>query len=137
MAMVGCAGPSPDRLEVEVREREVAEPMEMVPPGRDRSEPPIIQVQTQESDQWLNVTELRAATPGGWATGDFDSTRNKIDIRTRDVAGFTIDVGRIPINWERKVILGIDGRNTELRRRDYTLIRFRNTRDRGWTVIEP
>jgi hypothetical protein len=90
-----------------------------------------------DRDGWLLVEKVRAGAPGGWGTGTFDKQRNKIDIQTQDVQQFAIYVGRIPINWRRLVIIGIDGVNSELRKRDQYIYHFaRDDHDR-WIVLEP
>jgi hypothetical protein len=82
------------------------------------------------------VLTSRGGATGAWATASFDAERNKITIRTNDADRFTLDVGRIPIDWERPVVLGIDGRNSELRRRERTLLHFRRDGRAGWVVEE-
>lgn len=86
--------------------------------------------------RWLIVDKVKADAPGAWATGDFDPKRNKLTIRTRDVAQFTIDTSRIPIRWERLVVIRIDGRNSELARRSSDVLHFVNDK-RGWRVTDP
>jgi hypothetical protein len=96
-----------------------------------------IGVETVDPDQWLFVEGIRDGVPGGWATGSFDPERNKLSIRTHDLRGFAVDVARIPIRWEKLVILSIDGRNSELRRRDFTLLHFRLDEHGQWVVADP
>jgi hypothetical protein len=95
-----------------------------------------IAVHADDSDRWLVVEKVKDGAAGAWATGSFDSKRNKLDISTHDVTQFAIDTARIPIRWDKLVIIRIDGRNSELVRRDYTVLHF--IRDKyGWHVIEP
>ena len=95
-----------------------------------------IPVDIDDADRWLLVEKAREGAPGAWATGSFDPKRNKLDIRTRDVQEFSIDVSRIPINWERLVVIGIDGANSELRKRDYSVLHFRLDDHGQWVVRE-
>jgi hypothetical protein len=115
-------------------------------PNRDKeseapSDPPqedvVWPVAVDDPDRWLYVEGIRNGAAGAWATGSFDPKRNKLDIRTRDVRKFAIDTGRIPIDWERVVILGIDGANSELRRRDFQLYHFALSEHGRWIVLEP
>ena len=101
--------------------------------------PPAIQVPDDEdtADRWLFVEKAKDGTPGGWATGAFDRQKNKLDIHTRDVRQFVIDASRIPIDWQRLVVLGIDGKNSELRRRDFSFLHFRLDEHGQWIVVEP
>ncbi len=87
--------------------------------------------------RWLFVEKTKNDAPGGWATGAFDKDKNKLDIRTKDVQQFAIDVQRITIDWRRLVVIAIDGKNSELRRRDVTLLHFRLDDHGQWVVMEP
>ena len=91
----------------------------------------------EAADRWLFVEKAKDAAPGGWATGSFDQQKNKLDIHTRDVRQFVIDVSRIRIDWQRLVVLSIDGKNSELRRRDFSLLHFRLDDHGQWVVVEP
>jgi hypothetical protein len=111
----------------------------VVAPKEADQEPPSVPVRvgSDDSARWLVVTRIDRETEGGWATGSFDPQRNKITVHTRNVQRFTIDVGRIPVDWERLVVLSIDERNSELRRRDFDLLEFVRTQRGGWTIVEP
>jgi len=89
------------------------------------------------ADRWLFVEKTKDGVPGGWATGSFDPQKNKIDIRMHDVRQFAIDVERIAIDWQRLVVIAIDGKNSELRKRDVTLLHFRLDDHGQWVVMEP
>jgi hypothetical protein len=89
------------------------------------------------ADRWLFVEKAKDGSPGGWATGAFDRQKNKLDIHTRDVRQFAIDVERIAIDWQRLVVLSIDGKNSELRKRDVSLLHFRLDDHGQWVVMEP
>ena len=97
---------------------------------------PIILRERDDPTKWLFVETVRDGARGGWATGDFNKERNKLIIRTKDVDQFSIDTSRVRINWERLVILGIDGRNSELRKRDFAVYHFQRDRHGRWVVIE-
>ena len=90
-----------------------------------------------DSDHWLSVEGIREGTEGGFATGSFNARRNKLDIRTRNVTAFAMDARRVPIQWARIVILGIDGTNSELRRRDFDVYHFQMNEYGQWIVLEP
>ena len=100
--------------------------------------PPVrLPVEAVDPDRWIFVEKTRDGAPGGWATGSFDPQRNKLTIRERGVQRFTIDVSRIPINWARLVVIGINGRNSELRKRDYSILHFARDQHGQWIVVEP
>jgi hypothetical protein len=87
-----------------------------------------------ERHRWLFVRRIRGDAAGAWATGTFDPTRNKIDIRTHDVHAFSLQTSRMPINWNRPVVLGIDGSNSELRKRDQSHLLFEVDQYGAWVV---
>lgn len=88
----------------------------------------------QDRERWLTVETARNGTAGAWATGSFDRERNKLDIQTKDVQRFVIDVGRVPIDWEKLVVLRIDGKSHELRRREQHRYHFVLDRYGQWVV---
>ena len=139
LLMAACRAPSsppppsqgdavPARPQAPAESRERADAPEVIPlDARDLLDP----------DRWLVVTKARANSDGGWATASFDQDRNKLIIKTRDVQRFTIDTGRIAINWERLVVLSLDGRNSELRQRDVDVLHFFRDQHGQWIVAEP
>jgi len=90
-----------------------------------------------DSNRWLRVTAVKKGADGGWASGSFDATRNKLDIHTRDVERFAVELGLVKVDWRRVVILSIDGKNSELRRRDQSLLHFALDDHGQWIVAEP
>lgn len=85
---------------------------------------------------WVFVEKLRADTPDGWVRGKFDQKRNRISIETHGALGFAIDMERIPIDWKRLVVIRIDGRNSELRKREYPRYHFQRDEYGRWIVAE-
>jgi hypothetical protein len=134
----GCHKPAPAPPQ-----EEATEAVTSTSAGKDslvpRSEiPEIINFahEPDDPDRWLTVEKVKGEAPGAWATGSFDAKRNKIMVRTRDVEQFAIDVSRISIRWDRLVIIAIDGKNSELVRRDRSVLHFVND-IHGWHVVDP
>ncbi len=130
----GCRAPAPgtdppDAPEVTDPDTAVQAPPEVKP----------IRIPAELSDpnRWLVVQRVREGKRGAWATGDFDAERNKLTIKTHDVQQFALHLSRININWERLVILGINGRNSELKKRDYSPIHVARDDHGQWVVVEP
>ncbi len=126
--------PSPKRLETEASTPAATAWQSTV---EDPPEPITIDIDPPERDRWLTVLRARDDSEGAWATGSFDPKRNRLTIRMRDVQRFIIDTSRIPIDWERVVILSINNRNTELRKRDYPVLHFVRDEHAQWVVADP
>ncbi|MFQ5414008.1 MAG: hypothetical protein ACE5E6_06070 [Phycisphaerae bacterium] len=140
--MVGCSeprSPSADTRTTTDADRTAAAPDPATTPGAADTGAvanPVV-IPDEHATRWLDVTGVRGDARGGWATGSFDRPRNKITIDTRDVDRFRVDTSRIPIDWDRGVILRINGANSELRRRDYAILHFALDDHGAWVVVEP
>lgn len=131
----GCHEPTPVTAPIN---RVPAPPRTTEPaPDASQAEPVRIPSAAADPDRWLFVERTRGDAPGGWATGSFDPDRNKLTIETKDVQRFAIDTSRIRIDWERLVVLGLNGVNSELRRRDFDIYHFELDDHNRWVVIEP
>ncbi|MEK6676359.1 MAG: hypothetical protein AABZ47_11980 [Planctomycetota bacterium] len=100
-------------------------------PGRNALPDPNV------SDHWLRVLAVQKNAPGAYAKGSFDRDRNRIEIRTRDVMTFAVDISKIKIDWSRPVVIRIDGVSSELRRREHPVLHFHWDEHGAWTVVEP
>lgn len=89
-----------------------------------------------DSEGWLTVDGIRDQAPGAWATGSYIAARNRIVIETQGVARFSIDMSRVPVRWDKLVVIRIDGRNSELVKRKQTIYRFALDEHRHWVVLE-
>ncbi len=135
LACPSCREPAPKTTPLEINSNDTSDsPVEEI--EREPPSAPIL-VGLDDPDRWLTVERIVAGSDGAWATGSFDPKRNKLEIRTRNVERFSVDVSRIPIDWDRLVILGINLSNTELRSRDFDIYRFVRTQQGGWMVAEP
>ena len=131
----GCHEPTPVTTAI----GRVPAPTGTTDPAPDASpaQPVRIPSAAADPDRWLFVERTRGDAPGGWATGSFDPDRNKLTIETKDVQRFAIDTSRIRIDWERLVVLGLNGVNSELRRRDFDIYHFELDDHNRWVVIQP
>jgi len=132
--VTGChkSAPTPPSEEPPAKAEATQPPPALAPPPRIA-----LPDDADAAERWLFVEKTKSDAPGGWATGSFDRQKNKLDVRTRDVRQFTIDVERIAIDWQRLVVIGIDGKNSELRKRDVSLLHFRLDEHGQWVVMEP
>jgi hypothetical protein len=133
LAMPACRRPAPSTT---INEPSVAAPADAKTEVAAVDEP-APQAPEADPDHWLVVTETAKDSKGGYATGSFMPERNKIVLTTRDVESFTIDTSRISIDWDRLVVISIDGVNSELRKRDYDLLHFARDKYGAWRVVEP
>ncbi len=127
---------APEQTPAPQQTTEAPEPDSPAPAIATSAEPEEIVIFESDSE-WLRAEQLRADVDGGWVTGDFLPERNKIEIHTRDLTEFSINVGLLPIEWGRLVVVGIDGRNSELRRRDFDVYHIARDEHGKWVVLEP
>lgn len=142
LAELACRGPGPGTTTTDLASQSPSAPATAPAPAQDASintelERNLLPLVEDTTDRWLHLLEVNENEPGAWATGAFDPERNKIDIDLHGARAFAIDTDRIPIDWDRLVILGIDGRNSELRKRDYSVLRFARDDYGRWVVVEP
>ena len=139
LADTSCQGPSApppkanDPAPAKSQEVEIASEAVEPPPSEEIRIP----AELYDSDRWLFVEKAKDGVEGAWATGSFNRKRNRLAIRERDVQQFAIDTSRIPINWERLVVISINGRTSELRKRDYPFLHFARDDHGQWVVREP
>lgn len=128
----GCRTPAPSRSQDIVQQPSAAK----VEPSQEVDEQPIqIQKPRSQAIRWLYVARAANNEPTPSVTGTFDAARNKIEIRTKGVREFVLDTEQIDIDWNRLVILAINGRNSELRHYDFTRLRFAFDPSSGWHVV--
>ena len=67
-----------------------------------------------EASGWLKIELLREEAAVGWATGSIHSATNTIEIQTQGVKQMMLDLSQIHVDWNRRVILRIDGQGSQL-----------------------
>jgi len=82
------------------------------------------------------IKEADAHTRGAWADGWLEGD-NKIVINTDNVHVFRLNLSRLRINRDKRLILRLDGYSSELRRDRPPLIHFRRTPAGAWEVFDP
>ena len=136
----GCrqAQPAPNgEQRLPAAEQPAPVPVEPTPTPAPAPEPATAEqppLPVTDADVWLFAEAPRDGAEGGWISGSFDPEKNRIEIELQDLKRFTLDVARIPINWDRLVILRLNGHNTELRRREQALYHFELDPNGGWQV---
>lgn len=88
-------------------------------------------------DGWLRIEAIHPDAPGAWATGAFIREKNKIVIETENVDEFSIRLPQLHVNWDRRVILRIDGHSSELKWKRRPILHLRRSPAGSWDVVEP
>jgi len=91
---------------------------------------------TDPQDGWLLIEAIGEGAPGAWATGRFIPDR-RIEIETENVEQFSIDISRMAINWDRRVVLRINGRASELTRKRHPVVHLKQDATGAWNVVKP
>ena len=144
--LAGCPEPEPASEPVATsRPAAVAEPtpppepapesIAKEPPDHNRVEVRVQRV-TDPQHGWLRIEAIREGAPGAWATGRFIPD-NRIEIETEAVSEFSLDVSDLHINWDRRVVLKIDGRASELIRKKSPVIHLQQDQTGAWNVVKP
>ena len=89
----------------------------------------------RKRNQWLRVERIDKDAKGGWITGRLVDG-NKIEIETRDVEQFVLDLSAVPIDWTRRAVLRIDGSSSQLTRKHHPIVRLRRTPSGGWSTVK-
>lgn len=59
---------------------------------------------------------------------------DKLTINTKNVRGFELDLTRLRLNWNRGVVLRLDGYNSELTRKRWPRLVFVRNASGAWVV---
>ncbi len=108
---------------------------------QNASHPTLIPVDLQTSEElplrsgWVKLTQKKENEQRSWIEGEVISD-DKLSITTENMAVFDLDLSRISMDWSGSVVLRIDGFNSELRRKDRTVLRMQRSASGGWTVAE-
>lgn len=86
--------------------------------------------------RWLYAEQFAAGTIDGFVEGDFSAKRNRIAVKTHSVTRFAVDTRHIGIDWDKLVVIRINGHNSELKRRDDPVLHFVLDRYNQWVVEE-
>ena len=89
----------------------------------------------EERNRWLHVERIKEGAKGGWITGGLVEG-NRIEIETRDVEQFVLDLSALPIDWTRRAVLRIDDSTSELTSKHHPIVRLRRTPSGGWSTVK-
>lgn len=86
--------------------------------------------------RWLYAEQFVAGTKDGFVEGDFSAQRNRLTIKTHAVTRFALDTRYIAVDWDKLVVIQINGHNSELKRRDDPVLHFVLDKYHQWVVEE-
>jgi hypothetical protein len=116
----------PDMTEAMVEEQ--AEP-----PTRESLRAPIA---FYRPSPWVYVVRHEPGPSQPSVSGSFDPQRNRLTIDAKNVREFAINTELVDINWDRLVVLRLNGSNSELRQRDWSILHFVMDDHGNWVVRE-
>ncbi len=85
-------------------------------------------------EKWVQVVAIAEGQPGAWVTGQFEPP-NRIVIRVEGAKRFEMDLAKLDIDWDRRVVLRINDANSELRKRDDLRIVMEQSSGGAWYVV--
>jgi hypothetical protein len=131
-----------------VTSRPVAEPQQVEsqpaePPATTRPAPDPnsahveIRKVTDPQQGWLRIEAIKPNAEMSQITGRFSPADNRLVIDTQQVQRFSIDLGALPVRWDRRVVLRIDQISAELSRKSSPIVHFEVTPAGDWIPVRP
>jgi hypothetical protein len=88
---------------------------------------------TALEDGWVKILESDDTSSRAWVEGEVAGD-DKLTINTKNVRGFELDLTRLRLNWNRGVVLRLDGYNSELTRKRWPRLVFVRNASGAWVV---
>ncbi len=109
------------------------------PVARVPAKPPVwadvfVRSPDEPQDTWLVIQKLVENKESGHAAGSFEY-RNKIVIDTRNVKQLLLDMRKLAIDPNRRIVLVLDGKGIELSHGLGPMVRFQRSRAGIWSVV--
>jgi hypothetical protein len=95
----------------------------------ERDPPPRLQT------GWAHLTEHAAAGERAWIEGGIAGD-DRLTISTHNVRRFTLNLTRLRLNWEKRIVLRMDGYNSQLTRKRWPKLNFVRTASGAWDVVD-
>ena len=84
---------------------------------------------------WLVIKEKADARQRAWVEGSIVGD-DKCVLDTSNIRRFRLDLARLRLNWEKRIVLRIDGFNSELTRKRWPVLHFLRTSSGAWIVVD-
>jgi hypothetical protein len=82
---------------------------------------------------WATIDEKADESQRAWMEGEIRLT-DRLIITTSSVRRFALDLTRLRLNWDKRILLRLDGFNFELTRKRWPVIHFIRTPAGAWEV---
>ncbi len=89
-----------------------------------------------DPERWVFVTAVRDGAGAGVATGRFIKEENKIDIELVGAKRVVLHLDMIGVDLDRRIVLRINGKNSELNRRHYPLLTLELSDGGAWLAVD-
>ena len=125
---------SPEAKAIEPSESADSKPPEEdppLPPPLHFDRVPPVPIQTG----WAVLTEKADTKARAWIEGSIVSG-DRLTINTENVRRFTLDLTRLRLNWQKRIVLRMDGFNSQLTKKRWPKLSFVRTAAGAWDVVD-
>lgn len=84
---------------------------------------------------WVEILEKAEQADRAWVEGTVEGGE-KIVITTQNVLRFKLDLARLRVDWTKRIVLRMDGFNSELTRKRWPVVEFVRTPSGAWAVVD-
>lgn len=84
---------------------------------------------------WATIEEKSDEQARAWVEGSVEGD-DRIVIATQNVRRFRLDLSRLRVDWGGRVVLRMDGFNSELTRKRWPVVHFVRTPSGAWAVVD-
>ena len=103
------------------------------PEKRPRSLKPLVNLGSPLESGWVTILSRTESGDHGWIEGEIQAGE-KLTINTENTNRFRLDLTRLHLDWEKGIVLRLDGSNSELTRKRWPAMVFGRTPSGGWVV---
>ena len=86
-------------------------------------------------DGWLVIDDVSDQDRTTWVEGRVEDGE-KLVIDTENVERFQLDLSRVKLDWDKRIVLRIDGFNRELTRKNFPRLNYERTSTGGWRLTD-
>lgn len=83
---------------------------------------------------WAVIDERAESAQRAWVEGEV-VVGDRFVIQTQNVRRFTLDLTRVRLDWSKRIVLRMDGFNSELTRKRWPKLHFIRTPSGAWDAV--